>query len=492
MAIIDYHTGDAYDNNYGLSRLSYYGLQGTPTAWFGGANQVVGGNHTTSMYGNYLPKYNLRKNIPSSFTIDVEGSNSGFIDYEMNVTIEMVDPVGSNNLVLHTVVTESDIAQNWQGQTELNHVERLMAPNQNGTPLDFSNNVVLEKTINFQMDPAWVTENCELILFVQDSQTKDIKQAIRRPLTDFGTTNQFDAAVLELIAPGSLCNNTMKPSVLIANYGLTNLTDLSFTIYVNDIEAATTTWSGNLAFGETAFVEFPEISNYTIEPTNVISVEAEAPNGEEDEFPSNNILAINADQAMNVTSPVSLALKLDENPQETSWELLNSEGMVLYEGGNYTTPNQFVVEQFILDDLDCYSFIIYDEGGDGLTGNGQYKLAYNGSSIFAEGFGFGYEDQIQFGIGLTGVSDVADLDNFQLFPNPVQDIAYINFELDHPAEVTLAVFNAHGESIFHSGKLNYSNGNYSLTMDGSSWSEGVYFVKLTIGDKIFTRKIVVK
>jgi len=492
VAVIDYHTGDAYDNNYGLSRLSYYGLQGTPTAWFDGGNQVVGGNHTQSMYGSYLPKYNLRKNIQSSFTLDVEGSHSGFVDYELNITIEKVAAVSSTNLKLHVVVTESDILQSWQGQSELHHVERLMAPNQNGTPLDFSGGDVLEKTVNFTMNPDWVNENCEVVIFVQDSQTKEIMQGIKRPLSDFVTTNNYDASVLDLIAPNTLCNENMTPKVLLANYGLDNLTSLDLSVLVNGTEVSTLAWTGNLAFTEKEMVVFPEINNIAIEPANTISVEATNPNGQIDQFPSNNSFEVESDQAENVSSPVSLALKLDNNPEEISWELTDSQGNVLYEGGNYTTPNQFVVEQFELDDMDCYSFTIYDEGGDGLTGSGQYKLAYNGSSIFAEGYGFGYEDQTQFGIGLTDVEEQFASEGFSMYPNPANDVAYINFNVDRSKEVSLNIYNTSGEMIYHSGTIKYNAGNYTLTVEGSTWSEGVYFVKLSIGENNYTRKMVVK
>ena len=51
------------------------------------------------------------------------------IDYDINITIEKVASAGSN-IVLHAVVTESEIEENWLGQTHLNFVERLMAPNQ--------------------------------------------------------------------------------------------------------------------------------------------------------------------------------------------------------------------------------------------------------------------------------------------------------------------------------------------------------------------------
>ena len=491
VAVIDYHTGDVYDNSYGLSRLSYYGLTGTPTAWFDGGIPVVGGNHTTSMYGNYLPKYNARKAIQSSFTIDVEGSNSGLINYELNITIEKVATTTATNLALHVVVTESDIQQTWQGQTELHHVERLMAPNQNGTPLDFSGSDILEKTVSFNMDPSWVTENCEVVIFVQNMSTKEVQQGIKRDLTEFGTTNMNDAALLNVAAPQTVCNDVFQPKVKIANYGLDNLTSVDILYDMTGGNLMTYSWSGNLATYESEIVELDPIS-FTIQTVNTFNVTLENPNGQTDEFPANNTQMLSLEEAPNVTSPVSLALKLDDHPDEVTWEVVNSAGDVLYSGGPYTTSGQFVIQQFNLDNMDCYAFKIYDEGGDGITGNGSYKLAYQGSMIFAEGKDFGYEDQIQFGIGLTGVEDQSFENGFAVYPNPVEKQAVIEVMVTDPASVQVSVFNTIGKQVYRSSNQVTNSGKKYFTFERNDLDTGIYFVQVKVGEEQFTKKIVLK
>ncbi len=491
VAIIDYHTGDNYENSYGLSRLSYYGLTGTPTAWFDGGNKVVGGNHTASMYGNYLPKYNLRKGIQSSFTIDVDGSNSGLINYELNVTVEKVAATTATNLTLHVVVTESDIQQSWQGMSELNHVERIMSPNQNGTALDFSGNDILEKTINFNMNPDWVTENCEVVIFVQNMSTKEILQGIKRDLTEFGTTNANDAALLNVAAPQTVCNDVFQPKIEIANYGLDNLTSVDIVYDINGGTPYTISWSGDLATYESEIVVLDPVS-FTIQASNTFNVNLENPNGQSDEFPSNNSQILVLEEAPNVTSPVSLALKLDDHPEEVTWEVVNAAGDILYSGGPYTTSGQFVVEQFVLDNMDCYAFKIYDEGGDGITGTGSYKLAYQGSMIFAEGKDFGFEDQIQFGIGLTGVDDQLVEAGFAVYPNPVEKQAVIEVSMTEPSELNISVYNTIGKLVYQSGMESLNAGKHNFAFDRNGLEPGIYFVQVKTGESLFTRKIVLK
>ena len=488
MAVIEYHTGDIYDNPASLARLSYYGLGGTPTAWFDGGGTVVGGNHTTSMYPNYLPKYNERIAIPTSFTIDVKGVVAGPNAFEIAVTVEKVDAY-SGSVVLHVVVIESDIAQSWQGLSVLNHVARLMVPNQLGTPLDFSSGDVLSKVLFLDLDPSWVISNSQVIVFVQDPSSKEVQQGTIHDLSGF-PSYAVDASVRKVYAPKSVCEDAIVPKVMIANNGTDNLTSLEIVYDVNGGAQMTYNWNGNLDSYETETVLLDEIA-FTPQSLNSLNITGNNPNGQTDEFIYNNERAFAMEEAANVSSPVSLALKLDDNPEETSWMLLDGEGSVLYSGGGYTTAGQFIIEQFNLDDNGCYMFKIYDEGGDGLTGAASYKLAYEGSSIFAEGKAFGFEDQLQFGIGLTGVDDLALQKDFGIYPNPVRDRATVSFDLMQQEIISLTVYNTLGDVIYRVQSKDYSAGSHAILLKKDALGEGLFFVEMSIGDQRIIKKLIV-
>jgi hypothetical protein len=488
VAVIEYHTGDVYDNPASLARLSYYGLGGTPTAWFDGGSPYVGGNHTTSMYSNYLPKYNERIAIPSSFTLDVHGVVAGPNAFEIAVTVEKVATF-SEAVVLHVVVIESDIAQSWQGLSVLNHVARLMVPNQIGTPLDFSSGDVLTKVLFLDLDPSWVISNSQVIVFVQDPSSKEVQQGTIHDLSGF-PSYAVEASVRKVYAPKSVCEDAIVPKVMIANNGTENLTSLEIVYDVNGESQMSFNWSGNLGSYETETVLLDEIT-FTPQAQNSLNIAGNNPNGQTDEFIYNNERAFVMEEAANVSSPVSLALKLDDNPEETSWELLDGEGTVLYSGGGYTTAGQFIIEQFDLNDNDCYMFKIYDEGGDGLTGAASFKLAYDGSNIFAEGKAFGFEDQLQFGIGLTGIDDVALQGDFRIYPNPMRDLATVSFSLDRPETISLTVYNALGEIIHQIKTTAYAPGNHNILLDSEVVGEGLFFVEMNLGEKRITRKLIV-
>ncbi|MCD6112859.1 MAG: Omp28-related outer membrane protein [Bacteroidales bacterium] len=184
VGVIEYHSDDDFDNSYSAVRRSYYGISSIPDAYFDGILNVLGGSHTQSMYPSYLPKYQQRKAIPSSFLIYVNGTNTGST-YNLVVTVQKVAACSSSNIKLQLALTESDIQFSWQGMSELNFVERLMAPNASGTTINLPGNTGTQiVNLSFTMDNSWVAENCELVAFLQDNSTKEILQGTKVAIPD--------------------------------------------------------------------------------------------------------------------------------------------------------------------------------------------------------------------------------------------------------------------------------------------------------------------
>ena len=175
VAVIEYHKNDAFTNTYSTARLNYYGMSGIPHAEFDGVLEFVGGSATQSMYNNYLPLYNQRIVIDCDMTVDIFGENTG-LNYDVTIVVEQVATTSSTNMTLQLALTESEIQFAWQNQTELHYVERLMAPDENGTSISFTSGDEQEINLSFTIDPTWATQHCELVAFVQDENTKEILQ----------------------------------------------------------------------------------------------------------------------------------------------------------------------------------------------------------------------------------------------------------------------------------------------------------------------------
>ena len=175
VAIVKNHNGDTYANTYSNARNSYYGVSGFPTAYFDGLNPTSGGSASSSMYSNYLPKVNARLSVPSHYTISASGAIDG-TEMTVLVTVSKPEADTNTNVVLHSSLTQSNIPHNWGNQTTVENVNRLMSPNQNGTPINLGTGESTSVSLTFTLNSAWNLNDLELVLWLQNVSSKEILQ----------------------------------------------------------------------------------------------------------------------------------------------------------------------------------------------------------------------------------------------------------------------------------------------------------------------------
>ncbi len=172
IAIVEYHNNDSYTNPASIVRENYYSFPWFPTTYYDSNHIGYDDWATQSVHFQY---YEDRMNTPSSFTASIDPELVGDV-LSGTVTIDKIAEYNGTNLVVHVVVTESDIPEVWQGETELDHVERAMFPDGHGTVVDFSSSDQVVVDFSFDLDPTWVKEKCEITFFIQDNDTKEILQ----------------------------------------------------------------------------------------------------------------------------------------------------------------------------------------------------------------------------------------------------------------------------------------------------------------------------
>ena len=194
VAAILNHIGDAFTNQYSVARTTYYNPLGFPCAYFDGIETQLGGQmcpNPPSMYDAYLTKYNSRKEVPSSFTIDMQGY--GICNhFNMTLSVQKVAEAPTDNCAVHLVLTETNISCNWLCMTECNFTNRLMVPDPSGTPLNLTDNQQ-DIYLCFDLDNSWDADQCELIAFIQNNTTKEIYQAIKGPLGGYVLAEECDS-----------------------------------------------------------------------------------------------------------------------------------------------------------------------------------------------------------------------------------------------------------------------------------------------------------
>jgi hypothetical protein len=92
---------------------------------------------------------------------------------------------------------------------------------------------------------------------------------------------------------------------------------------------------------------------------------------------------------------------------------------------------------------------------------------------------------------VTSTEEAAEAAKFQLnvFPNPTLDNATVSFSLENDENVTMEVYNAMGALVYadNAGKL--TKGNHKMAFNGEELNSGFYFVNLTIGNNVITKKV---
>jgi len=187
VAVIENHNGDGYANTFSNARNSYYGISGYPTAFFDGSGTLVGGAACPNgnVYSSYLPLYNTAYAVVSPLVIDISGTNTGN-NYDITLSINKLNTITPTDLKVHLVLTESHIPEVWPSagcMSELNFVNRLMVPDENGTSISFANGNFQIINLTFQKDASWDASHCELVAFVQANGSKTIYNAMKVALT---------------------------------------------------------------------------------------------------------------------------------------------------------------------------------------------------------------------------------------------------------------------------------------------------------------------
>jgi hypothetical protein len=488
-----------FRTTFGNGIAGQTGLTGYPAGTvnrsvFAGLGMATGA--TAMGRGNWTNASNQTLNQSSYVNVGVQG----VIDAQsrqLTVTVEVYytgnSPVSTNKLNI-ALLQNNTLGPQTGGNmgNNYNHMHRLvhMITGQWGTDITTTTNgSFYTQTFNYTIPaaynniPAEIGE-MELVAFVTETQQKIISGNGGKP-TFTGLANN-DAKVKSIETIGTQCTNSIGPKVTIENNGQTPLTSLSIDYAINSGAPQNYVWTGNLASLTSAIVQLPAVS-YTLLPTNTVTVTI--PN---DDDVSNNNGSINFNKAVETQfTNITVKISTDQYGSETTWNIKNSAGTTVAQGGPYTDAGGAGV--FPKPDVnltlanDCYTFSIIDSYGDGMCcayGNGSYQVLANGVLIPGmTGGNFGSGESKKYAVNTNLSVSAFDANAIKFYPNPTNGM--ITISLPEMAKVSITDL---------SGKLISTSmleaGDSTLNL--SDLSSGIYLINF-IGDNfVKTDKIILK
>ncbi len=301
-----------------------------------------------------------------------------------------------------------------------------------------------------------------------------------QPMTLFANDAEIKIDASCSSAAGS-CDVVPSKKVTIYNRGTAVLTSASLTYTVNGGAPITYAWTGSLATHKFATFNMP-ITATGNGPLVITIVNA---NGTPDQRATNNTAT------GTYTAPVAPAnytmnnvvfrLQKDQYGTETTWNLKNGAGAILYSGGPYTNVaggGPIITQNWTLANNQCYVFTINDAYGDGICcayGNGFYDIkSTDGVTTLASGATFGATESKFFTINLLANDKFAMEGSIQVYPNPSKGILNIGVAADLGLPTSYTIMNALGQVVSKKAITSDSD----LSIDTSNYSSGLYFIRV--------------
>jgi hypothetical protein len=325
------------------------------------------------------------------------------------------------------------------------------------------------------------------------------KELTSSPGATPGFTKTLDAALKNILITVSSCGSSFTPSINFENKGTTTLQTATITYTVDNLNPKTFDWNGNLPQNTSGLISLPAI--FSTNGTHQFRATITSINSSSTDLTSlyNNASKSFTIQPLNQlsadTPKVTLILQCDRDGSETTWELKNSSGTTLYNGGPYpdtldeTQLNDPIIQTFDLSNGDCYTFTINDSFGDGINTNGglgNYSLKDSNNVTFASGGTFIFNESKSFTTNSLGNSAFETSNAIFLYPNPVKGKLTIKIPAHFGLPNKYAICTSLGQMI--SEKI--ISKEEDLSVNTSSLSNGIYFIVVTKGTEKKTMQFI--
>ena len=427
-------------------------------------------------------------------TLNITGDVTGTADASGDLRLRLV--------IAEHVIQASDAPGGTNGETEYHHVFKKFVNGPGGITLAPSwtagDTYAIDESFDLSTLNIYDYTQLEVIAFIQNDDNKFVHQAavVEEVEITVDYSNNGGAVEVNGLPPGvCIGENTISPTITIRNNGNNDLTSVDIIYNINGGADQTFQWTGSLSTFEKEDVL---VDPYTFTSTNdnLISVELANPNGMMDEDASDNTASASIGLSPDVGNEVTITLNFDCWAEENSWEIRNSAGDVVASNSYTAAQSQSeVVENYTLDPNDCHTFVFMDQYGDGMHGSQWTDCSVDGNITIVDQYGaqvYSYdgsyditEEANTFSTGFVSSTDETALSGqVTLSPNPTSGELKVTLDQSIIGETTVQIFSLDGK-LLQGEKVETS----IVSLDLSSYQNGVYLVRLVNDEKAVTQRV---
>jgi hypothetical protein len=480
------------------ARVTYYNVTGVPYAVMDGS-PITGSNYLGAPANLTQAKIDAEYAIPATFNLSMNHYLSAANDSIFVTMLGQCTQDFSGTLVAQIGVIEKHIHFNSppgsNGEKDFYNVMKKMLPDASGNVLSSS----FQTGDYFITQDSWKLANIydmtqlSAVGFIQNNTNKGIQQGANSSTTPLTMPYNNDVQPMAITNYSTTnCSGSIAPVVTIRNNGNHTVTSMTIKYFVNSGTPATYTWNGNLATLKETVISLPA---YTFTPlaSDTLKIYSDQVNNVTDEYTKNDTVT-----ATFVSPPVTtknfaiLFLRTDNAPQETTWDVRNSSGTVIDSGGPYSLANHSYHDTVHLDGTGCYTFTIYDAGGNGIccsNGQGIYQLSTSAGTVIKVGGTFGSSEFTELKMDWPTAVEQLEKNSMKVYPNPFSGEAKVTFYLLNPEDVVLDLYNSTGQLVRSINKGSFPAGDQECTLDAGNLSAGIYMLKMQAGAQVHICKV---
>lgn len=292
-------------------------------------------------------------------------------------------------------------------------------------------------TIDFEMEPYTATENIQA------------NESISALLFQYGEpTKKFDVSLDQILVPSSAPElnrfnpSIAEPKIVIKNLGSEPLTSLTIVYGTQGFDEKTLEWTGNLDFYEETLVTLPGSIDFNF-GGNSFYAELKKPNGQKDEWPSDNKNESSFNSPKEMPKQVVVTYKSNNTPEENMIRILNGANKVIYEIDPQTVQKDILYKDTLDLTLGTYRMTLEDSAHNGLEfwfmpqqGFGYLQLSDTTGRVlhrFESDCGIG--EQFDFSVKENPrLDDGVEQSLLKLHPRRIQDKTQLFVQLQQPTD----------------------------------------------------------